>query len=382
MKISIVIPALNEEEAIGNTIKSIPLEELKKNGLETEIIVVDNGSEDNTAEIARNSGATVIYEPNKGYGNAYLKGFKEATGEIIVIGDADGTYPFEIIPEFIRPILDNEAEFVIGSRLRGKIQDGAMNWLHRYIGNPLLTGTLNILFHTRISDTHCGMRAFTKNALDKMNLKTPGMEFASEMVIEAARKELKIKEIPIKYRKRYGGKPKLSSFEDGWRHLRFMMLYSPTILFLIPGFLLFFSGLFLILLLLAGPIKLIGNLGLDIHPMILGNFLVILGFQVIILGIYTKVFSIVRGIIKPGRFMSFFLKYNSLEIEMLIGLFIFIIGLIAATRIIYNWITTGFGPLSELRTAILASTLMFLGIQIIFSALFLSVLLLERKDLG
>ncbi|WP_292472820.1 glycosyltransferase family 2 protein [Methanosphaera sp.] len=223
MKISFVIPALNEEGIVGKTIQSIPTEEIKEAGYEVEIIVVNNNSTDNTEQEAREAGATVFLEMNRGYGNAYKRGFKEATGDIFVMGDADGTYPLEQSLNFINYIVEDGSDFVIGSRFKGSIEEGAMPALHQYIGNPMLTKMLNILFHADYSDTHCGMRAFTREAYEKMDLKAPGMEFAIEMVIEAAEKNLNIKEVPISYRKRGGGEAKLSSFDDGWRHIKYML---------------------------------------------------------------------------------------------------------------------------------------------------------------
>ncbi|PKL66566.1 MAG: glycosyltransferase family 2 protein [Methanobacteriales archaeon HGW-Methanobacteriales-1] len=221
MKISIVIPALNEEGIVGNTVQSIPVQNLKEMGLETEIIVVDNASTDNTSQEASAAGATVIYEEKKGYGNAYLRGLREASGDIIVMGDADGTYPFDQTHEFIKPILTEDYEFVMGNRLNGHMEKGAMPSLHKYIGNPMLTRMLNVLFKSDLSDTHCGMRAFKKEVLEKINLQSPGMEFAIEMVIEIAENDIKVKEVPIEYRVR-GGEAKLSSFKDGWRHVNYM----------------------------------------------------------------------------------------------------------------------------------------------------------------
>ena len=223
MKVSFVIPALNEEGIVGKTIKSIPVDEIEEAGYDVEIIVVNNNSTDNTAQEAKDAGATVFLEKNRGYGNAYIRGFKEATGDIIIMGDADGTYPLEQSMDFINYIVDDGSDFVIGSRFKGTIEKGAMPALHQYIGNPLLTKMLNILFNSEYSDTHCGMRAFTKDALDKINLTAPGMEFAVEMVIEAREKNLNIKEIPISYKKRGGGEAKLSSFTDGWRHVKYML---------------------------------------------------------------------------------------------------------------------------------------------------------------
>lgn len=221
MLISVVIPALNEEGVVGRTIKSIPIDEFKKKGFQVEIIVVDNASEDNTAKEAAEAGAKVVKEEKRGYGNAYQRGFKEAKGDIIIMGDADLTYPFEIAPKFTKEILKGY-DFVIGDRLNGMIEDGAMPILHRYIGNPLLSKMLNILFKNNIRDTHCGMRAITKEALKKLDLKATGMEFAIEMIIEATEKNLKIKQIPIPYRRRRG-EAKLHSFKDGWRHIKYML---------------------------------------------------------------------------------------------------------------------------------------------------------------
>ena len=223
MKVSFVIPALNEEGVVGKTIRRIPVKEIEEAGYTVEIIVVNNNSTDNTAQEASDAGATVVLEEKRGYGNAYLRGFKEATGDIIIMGDADGTYPLEQSMDFINYLVDDNCDFVIGSRFDGTIEDGAMPALHQYIGNPLLTKMLNILFHSDYSDTHCGMRAFTREALDKMDLKAPGMEFAIEMVIEASEKGLHIKEVPIRYKKRGGGEAKLSSFDDGWRHVKYML---------------------------------------------------------------------------------------------------------------------------------------------------------------
>lgn len=222
MKISIVIPALNEEGIVGKTVNEVPINKLKELGFETEIIVVDNNSEDNTAQEALDAGAKVIHEPHRGYGNAYKRGLENAIGDIIVMADADGTYPLDKTHEFILPLLNEDYEFVIGSRFDGEIHKGAMPALHRYIGNPMLTLMLNILFNSNISDTHCGMRAFKREVLEIIDLRSPGMEFAIEMVIEIAERGVKVKELPIEYRVR-GGEAKLSSMKDGWRHVSYMI---------------------------------------------------------------------------------------------------------------------------------------------------------------
>ncbi|REE28990.1 glycosyltransferase involved in cell wall biosynthesis [Methanothermobacter defluvii] len=221
MIISVVIPALNEEGAVGETVRSVPVDELRDMGFDVEILVVDNASEDNTANEAMEAGARVVREDKRGYGNAYKRGFREARGDILVMGDADLTYPFEMIPEFVAEI-ERGYDFVIGDLLNGMMEDGAMPALHKYIGNPLLSKMLNILFKGNIRDTHCGMRSIKREAFEKLDLKAPGMEFAIEMVIEALEKNLKIKQISIPYRRREG-EAKLSSFKDGWRHIKYML---------------------------------------------------------------------------------------------------------------------------------------------------------------
>jgi len=368
MKVSVVMPCLNEAETVGMCIDEAK-DTFQKLEIDGEIIVVDNGSADGSAEIAMKHGARVVYEPEEGYGNAYLCGFQEARGDIIVMGDADGTYPFKTMPEFIEPILSGRADFVIGSRLKGNILPGAMPWLHRCIGNPLLTKTLNAFFGTNISDAHCGMRAIRKDALGKLNLKTSGMEFASEMVIKAAKNGLRIKEVPITYCPRKSGMPKLHSTLDGWRHLRFMFLYKHAALFLAPGFLIFITGLSLILFSKT-----------RYHSMILGSLLAILGFQVITLWLHAKIYVAIHGIDTPDNVTKLFLKYNSLEYGMLIGSVIFLAGAYLGLRIVLVWIKSGFAELFEIRNTILSSTFAIIGIQIIFASIFLSVLLLEKKE--
>ena len=252
--VSIVMPCLNEEETIGACVEKA-LEGIKRTGLPGEVIVSDNGSEDRSIEIAETLGARVIHAPKRGYGNAYLAGFAAARGEYIVMGDSDDTYDFREVGSLIKPLQEDGAEYVMGSRFAGTILPGAMPWLHQYIGNPVLTKVLNVMFGLKASDCHTGYRAFTREAYEKMRLRTTGMEFASEMVINAAKAKLKVAEVPIIYYPR-GGESKLRSFRDGWRHLRFMLMYSPDHLFLIPGGILFFLGFVGMVALLPGPVSL------------------------------------------------------------------------------------------------------------------------------
>ncbi|MDI6735900.1 MAG: glycosyltransferase family 2 protein [bacterium] len=309
MEVSVVIPCLNEEKTIGICIQKA-MKAIKNKGVTGEVIVVDNGSTDNSSNIAKSMGARVIYQPVMGYGSAYLMGLEEAKGKYIIMADADDTYDLQELGEFLDS-LKSGYEFCIGSRFKGKILSGAMPWLHRYIGNPILTGLLNLFFGAKISDAHCGLRAVTKEAYKKMNLKTLGMEFASEMVIKALKLKLKIKEIPLTYYPRQG-ESKLNSFRDGWRHLRFMLLYSPTYLFLIPGLVMFFPGLVILLVLLPGPL-ILGKLFFDIHYMVLGSLLAILGFQTINLGLYAKAYSLTEHFEENDRVIEWFLRYFNLE---------------------------------------------------------------------
>ena len=370
MKISIVIPALNEEGIVGKTVKSVPVEKLKENGLDVEIVVVDNASTDNTAQEAREAGARVVFGEKRGYGNAYLKGFAEAEGDIIVMGDADGTYPFPMTYEFIQPILNGEADFVMGSRLKGDIKKGAMPALHKYIGNPFLTWMLNALFKAGISDSHCGMRAIKKDTINKLGLRSPGMEFASEMVIEAARKNIKIAEIPITYYPREG-ESKLSSFADGWRHVRFMMLYRPTPFLLIPG----------IVVLLMGIVFFIGVIlqQYGMHSLILGSLLLIIGYQMLLAWIQFGAFGAVYGITRTSGTIKKIMNYHSLGRELLLGLIFLAAGAIVGLKVLFSWSAVGFGSLSQIQFVVVALIFSILGIQTIFSGMFLSLLLLNSK---
>ena len=274
--VSLVIPTLNEAKTIGECIQQANAA-FKEMGLEGEIIVVDSSSDD-TPVIAKALGATVVVPEKLGYGNAYLYGFKHATGKYIVLMDGDLTYDPREIDKLISCLQSGCVDMVLGTRLKGVIKPGAMPALHRYIGNPFLTWVLNKLFSTGVSDAHCGLRAITRDALDRLSLKAGGMEFASEMVIEAANKNLRIAEVPITYYPRLG-KSKLSSFSDGWRHLRFMMLYRPVPFLMIPGVVALIIGLAL-----ATAVSL--NEQNRMHSLILGSLLLVIGYQMLLAGLY------------------------------------------------------------------------------------------------
>ena len=368
--VSVVMPCLNEEDTLGTCIQKAQntLEELDIQG---EVVVADNGSTDASVEIAERLGARVVHQPLRGYGAAYLAGIASAEGQYIVIGDSDDTYDFTDLERFITPLRDG-CDFVIGNRLKGEILPGAMPKLHRYLGNPVLTGILNVLFRSGVSDAHCGMRSFTREAYQQMELQTTGMEFASEMVIKAIKTDLKIKEIPITYYPRKG-ESKLNSFRDGWRHLRFMLMLSPTYLFLIPGILLFLLGLVGTVALLPGPLQ-IGSRAYDIHVMVLACLLCLLGYQVLLLGLSARSLSVTRGFSGSDPLIQFIYRHFTLEKGLLLGCVIFAVGFLIDSWIAYGWVKSGFGELQKVRPALFALLLMILGTQTIFSAFFVSML--------
>ena len=368
VEVSVILPTMNEEAAVAKIIHQIK-ETLDQIGTSYEIIVVDK-SNDKTPEIARNLGAKVIRQKRKGYGDAYLEGFKVAKGKYIVMMDADGSYDPREIPRFLEMLRKGKIDFVVGTRLKGEIKPGAMLWLHRYIGNPLLTKALNFFFKMGISDAHCGFRAIKREALQKLPLKCRGMEFASEMVIEAAKAGLRIGEVPITYYPRIG-ESKLHSFKDGWRHLRLMLLYSPSYLFLLPG-------LFLILIGFGLLTYTYNTNPLRMHTMILGSLLTIVGFQVINFGISGKIYAVKEGLDRPDRITKFFMRYSILEEGLVLGRILFIVGLVLGVRIFLKWRVAGYGELFEIRSAIIVLTLIALSIQLIFFSFFISSLMLKE----
>jgi len=367
-EVSIILPCLNEEKALGSCLDEIK-KIIKKNKFRAEIIVVDNGSTDNSCKIAKRKKVKLVYELEKGYGATCLKGFESARGKYLFLADADRSYDFNEIPKFIGE-LKKGYDFVIGDRFKGKIEKGAMPWFHRYIGNPVLSGILRLFFRAKIHDVHCGMRAITKKALLKLNLKATGMEFASEMVIQAIKKDLKIKEIPINYYKRKGAS-KLKSFQDGWKHLRFMLLYSPLFLFFIPGLIFFLIGAVSILWIYFGSPEIFG-IKLQYHPMFLSALLIIIGYQLIIFALFAKTYAITHLGEKP--IFNKFYKYLTIEKAEIVGIIISLLGLIIFTAIFFKWIKTGFGELQEIKNSITALTLIIIGIQTIFSSFMLSIL--------
>ncbi len=369
--LSVVIPCLNEAENIKLCV-DLALSAIAKAGISGEVIVADNGSEDGSAELARNAGARVVHQPARGYGSAYLAGLAAARGQYIVMADADLTYDFADIPRFLAE-LEQGADMVVGDRM-SNIHPGAMPWLHRYIGNPLLSGFLNLLFHTGVNDAHCGMRAVRRDRLEQLQLRTTGMEFASEMIVRAAKERLDIREIPIEYHPR-GGESKLSSFRDGWRHLRFLLLHSPNHLFILPG---------AVIALLGGLISLtvLSNIELlqrrwDVHTLIGGSLLLIVGVQLVGLGLCAHAYA-TYFMGERDAWFDWARKRLRLEHGLMAGSVVALVGLTTIAVIVVNWVARGFGSLSQESAAICAATLLVIGIQIVFTSFLLSILGLRR----
>jgi hypothetical protein len=342
-------------------------------GIIGEVVVADNDSEDDSARLAESAGARVIVECRRGYGSAYLAGFAASKGRYIVMADADLTYDFNEIPRFIAA-LEEGAEMVIGDRM-DNIQPGAMPWLHRYIGNPILTGILNLFFSTGISDAHCGMRALRRDVLPRLDLRTTGMEFASEMVIRASKENLKIAEFPIEYHPR-GGESKLSSFRDGWRHLRFLLVHSPNHLFVVPGALLAGLGTLIVLIVEAG-LDFFGR-AWGVHAIIGGSLLMIVGTQILALGLCAHAYGTYFMGEKDPWFDGMRARFR-LEHGLMLGGVFMLVGLGLGGVIIATWIAHGFGSLSDERLALVAATVMIVGLQIFFSSFLLSILGLRRS---
>lgn len=382
--LSIIMPCLNEAETLGKCISKAKqsIEALKLDG---EIIVADNGSTDGSIEIAENLGARVVHVKEKGYGNALRGGIDAATGKWIVMADADDSYDLSHITPFVEKLQEGN-DLVMGCRLPkggGKIMKGAMPWKHRWIGNPALSGIGRLFFESRVTDFHCGMRAFTREAYRRITPRTTGMEFASEMVIKATLKGLRIGEVPITlYTDGRSRPPHLRSWRDGWRHLRFMLLYSPTWLFLVPGVLLLVVGTAFGARLQMGPWKL-GPFGFDTNTMLVCSMCQVVGLQVFLFGIFTRIFAISEGLLpETASPLDQIYKWFTLERGVLVGLLIFLVGLAKLIMAVLFWKGAHFGALSypeSLRQVIPAVTFIMIGVQVIFASFFLSILSLPRK---
>jgi glycosyl transferase family 2 len=372
--VSVVIPCLNEAESIEACVRSAR-RVLDENGLPGEVVVADNDSEDGSGELAAAAGARVVHEARRGYGSAYLAGFAAARGRYIVTADADQTYDFAEIPHFVAQ-LEGGADMVIGNRMNN-ILPGAMPWLHRYIGNPVLSGFLNLLYRSGVHDAHCGMRALRRDSLPRLRLRSTGMEFASEMVVRAVKEELDVSEFDIDYRPR-SGESKLSSFRDGWRHLKLLLVNSPTALFMVPGMAMLGLGLLGIALSLAG-ISLFGH-EWQLHAAIAAALLTVVGAQVVALAVSARAFAVYALGERPDRLLAWGQERLRVEHGLMAGGLVALGGLAIAGVIVGTWIGRGFGSLSEERLLVFAAALIIIGLQAIFSSFFLSIIGLARAE--
>jgi len=379
VEISIVMPCLNEAETLATCIQKAQ-QAIRKDGLSAEIIVADNGSTDGSQVIASELGARVVPVKRKGYGSALIGGIDAAHGEFVIMGDADDSYDFTAIAPLISKLREG-CDLVVGNRFLGGIQPGAMPWSHRWIGNPVLTLISRVFFHTPVGDAHCGLRGFRKDAYERMRLRATGMEFASEMVIKASLKGMRIAEVPVALKPDGRSRPPhLRTWRDGWRHLRFMLLFSPRWLFLYPGLALFAVGVLLSALLIPGPVH-VGGVSLDIHTLLVAGFLSLVGYQLVLFAVFTKIFAVRTGFHPPHPLLETVFRYVTLEVGLAAGALMVLAGLLVLVLAVASWQAVGFGnlnPLQTMREVIPAVVLLALGTQTVFASFFISILSIDR----
>ncbi len=379
-ELTIVMPCLNEAETIGICVKKAK-GYLERRKIDGEVLVADNGSTDDSPAIAESLGARVVKVPERGYGGALLGGIAAARGRYVIMGDADDSYDFTALDLFIDKLREG-CELVVGNRFKGGIRPGAMPPLHRYLGNPVLTAIGRRFFGSKIGDFHCGLRGFNREAIRRLNLTTTGMEFASEMVVKATLQKLRIAEVPTTLSPDGRTRPShLRSWRDGWRHLRFLLLFSPRWLFLYPGGLLTLAGIASMLWLLPGP-RTVGGLTLDVHTLVYSAAAIVCGFQSVAFSVIAKVFAINAKLLPEDRRIDKLVDLLSLEVGIGVGLVLLIGGLVASMYAFGAWGGASFGPLDPtvtMRVVIPAATAVIVGLQIIFASFFLSILGLKRR---
>lgn len=381
LELSVVMPCLNEAETLQVCVAKAQAA-LRHHDIQGEVIVADNGSTDGSQAIALECGARVVNIEEKGYGNALRGGIAAARGRYLIMGDADDSYDFSQIPRFLAE-LRNGADLVMGNRFRGGIAEGAMPFLHRYLGNPVLTWLGRLFFKAPCGDIYCGLRAFTKEAYGRMALHTTGMEFATEMVVKASVLKLNVSEVPTTLSPDGRSRPPhLRTWRDGWRTLRFLLLYSPRWLFLYPGALLMVAGLIVSSALVTGP-KRIGRVNFDVDTLVYAAISILLGFQSVMTALFAKVFAVSEGLLPSDRRMERFFSYANLENGLIAGAFIFLLGLGLSLYAVASWRAHHFGPLDSsqmLRLTLPAAVSMTFGFQLAMGSFFLSLLRLKRKS--
>jgi glycosyltransferase involved in cell wall biosynthesis len=381
LELSIVMPCLNEVETLATCIHKAQ-RAIAKLGLAAEIIVADNGSTDGSQMVARELGVRVVDVARKGYGSALIGGIDAARGRFVIMGDADDSYDFGAIGLLLDRLREGN-DLVMGNRFAGGIQEGAMVWSHRWVGNPALTFISRMLFRTPVGDMHCGLRGFRKDSYDRLRLRATGMEFASEMVIKASLQRMQIAEVPVTLSPDGRSRPPhLRTWRDGWRHLRFMLLFSPRWLFLYPGIALFGLGLVVGAILETGPQQ-VGAVQLDIHTLLLAGFACLIGYQLIVFAVFTKVFAMEQGFHPPNPAYRAMFRYVKLETGLLLGALTVLAGLVGLVAAVVSWSAVDFGSLDPrltMREVIPAAVLLTLGVQTVFASFFLSILGLESED--
>lgn len=380
VELSVVMPCLDEAETVGTCIdKAAGF--MREHDISGEVIVADNGSGDGSQEIAKSHGARVVDVEAKGYGSALKGGIKAARGKYIIMGDADDSYDFAALMPFVEKLREGH-DLVVGNRFAGGIKRGAMPLLHRYFGNPVLSGLGRLFFKTPARDFHCGLRGFRREAVERMRLQTTGMEFASETVMKASLHDMKVTEVPTILWPAGRGRPAhLRSWRDGWRHLRFMLLYSPRWLFLYPGLFLMLVGTLIGAALLPGPI-LIGRTGFSLHTLVYAGAMISIGFNAVLFAVLTRIYAVQAGMLPwEPKYVRFF-RYINLEMGLAVGAFIFLLGLVGLVISIMMWNQVGFGrmndPETTMRVVVPSVVAMSLGSQIILSSFFISILGIER----
>jgi glycosyltransferase involved in cell wall biosynthesis len=378
--LSIVMPCLDEAATVARCVERA-LGAIARLGISGEVIVADNGSSDGSRELAAAAGARVVPVAERGYGAALLGGIEAARGRYVIMGDADLSYDFGAIEPFVRE-LEGGADLVMGNRFRGGIQPGAMPWLHRYVGNPLLSGIGRLFFRSASRDFHCGLRGFRREAVLGLGLQTTGMEFASEMVVKATLLGLRVTEVPTALAPDGRGRPPhLRSFRDGWRHLRFLLVYSPRWLFLYPGAALIAAGVLLGAWVLPGP-RVVAGIQFDVHTLMYASAAIFIGYQSLSLALLTKFFAVNERLVPEDPRLSRWLRFATLEVRLAAGVLLVILGFAGTFRALSTWGARNFGeldPTQTLRLVIPSVLALTLGSQVMLSSFFLSVLALGRR---
>jgi Glycosyl transferase family 2 len=380
MELTILMPCLNEAQTLAVCIAKAQ-SYLQRAGIDGEVLIADNGSDDGSQALARSHGARVVDIATRGYGAALIGGIAAARGRFVIMGDADDSYDFSRLDEFVEK-LRSGAQLVMGNRFRGGIADGAMPPLHRYLGNPVLSGIGHLFFPSAIRDFHCGLRGFERDAIMSLRLRAPGMEFASEMVVQATVHGLKAVEVPTTLSPDGRNRPPhLRSWRDGWRHLRLLLLLSPRWLFLYPGLMLVLSGV-IGLICLVPQQRHLGNVVLGIHTLLFAGVSTVLGVQAASFAVFAKVFAIQSGLLPGDPRIAWLTRQATLERALIGGLLLATAGLCGAAYAFIQWGHTGFGPLgpdTTMRVVIPSATAILVGMQIALSGFFLAVLQLGHR---